>query len=76
MFEKDWDDYCEYKFKWVCVYVVWKVIMCVCVYEDKVLYECIFINLRSVKESLFLIEIMYMIFLDVVFYRNVIKYKW
>lgn len=69
------DDYCEYKLKWVCVRVVWKVTMCVCVHEDKVLHECISINLRSVKESPSLTEIMYMIFLDAVFHRNVTKHK-
>lgn len=49
--------------------------VCVCVHEDKVLHECISINLRSVKESPSLTEIMYMIFLDAVFHRNVTKHK-
>lgn len=49
--------------------------MYVCVHEDKVLHEYISINLRSVKESSSLTEIMYMIFLDAVFHRNVTKHK-
>lgn len=57
-----------------CVFMLC-VTMCVCVHEDKVLHEYISINLRSVKESSSLTEIMYMIFLDAVFHRNVTKHK-
>lgn len=59
-----------------CVFMLCEKSQCVCVQEDKVLHEYISINLRSVKESPSLTEIMYMIFLDAVFHRNVTKHKW
>lgn len=58
-----------------CVFMLCEKSQCVCVHEDKVLHECISINLRSVKESSSLTEIMYMIFLDAVFHRNITKHK-